>query len=49
MKMDYCGVDYGIVREVVSNQLPPLLPNLKAISSAMPPIDRSPTNLSEFL
>ena len=46
---DYCGVDYGIVWEVIANQLPPLLPKLKALASAMPPIDRVPTNLSEFL
>jgi len=46
---DYSGIDYGIVWEVIANQLTPLLLKLKAVASKLPPEDPLPENISEFL
>ena len=46
---DYCGIDYGIVWEVIANQLPPLLPKMKELAASLPPIEQLPENIGEFL
>ena len=46
---DYSGIDFGILWDAMTNDVPALLPMLRKLVAALPPTPDKPDNIGDFM
>ncbi len=46
---DYSGIDFGILWDAMTNDVPSLLPMLRKLVAALPPAPDKPDNIGDFM
>lgn len=46
---DYSGIDFGILWDAMTNDVPSLLPMLRKLVAALPPTPDKPDNIGDFM
>ena len=46
---DYSGIDFGILWDAMTNDVPALLPIFRKLVAELPPIPDKPANIGDFM
>ena len=46
---DYSGIDFGILWDAMTNDVPTLLPIFRKLVAALPPVPDKPSNIGDFM